>query len=185
MTLRRALLALLTLPSLPARAEDALDRVMRALAAVRTSEAAFEETKEIPGLESPLPSSGVLRWAAPDRLERHTTAPNEERLVIEGDRLTYQRGGVRRDLSLDQSPELRPLVESIRSTLAGDLATLRRHYEVAFEGTPDAWTLRLTPRLPRVRAAVRRVTLTGRGAAVLTVATEGNETTLMRITPRP
>ncbi|WP_426955910.1 LolA family protein [Muricoccus radiodurans] len=185
MTARRAVLALLVLPAFPARAQDALQQVMRAFAAIRTREARFEEVKEIAGLTTSLPSSGTLRWTAPDRFEKHTTAPNEERLVVEGDRLTYQRGTIRRELSLDQSPELRPLVESIRATLAGDLATLQRHYEVAFEGTPEAWTLRLTPRLARVRAAVQRVTLSGSGGAVRRVETVGNESSVMQVTPGP
>jgi outer membrane lipoprotein-sorting protein len=171
----------------PAHAETPLEALMRRFAAVRTSRATFTEEKAIPELELPLPSRGTLSWQAPDRLEKHTTAPIEEILRIEGDRLTLERPqqDVRQTLSLDRSPEIRPLVEAIRATLAGDLATLRRHYTVAFEGDPaGGWRMVLTPLSPRVLAAVQRITLAGRGAAILSVESQqGGGVSRMRIEP--
>jgi hypothetical protein len=183
-----ALIAALGLGHLPpARAETALEALMRRFAAVRTSRATFTEEKAIPELELPLPSRGTLSWQAPDRLEKHTTTPIEEILRVEGDRLTLERPqqDVRQTLSLDRSPEIRPLVEAIRATLAGDLATLRRHYAVAFEGDPaDAWRMVLTPLSPRVLAAVQHITLAGRGAAILSVESQqGGGVSRMRIEP--
>ncbi|MFT8243682.1 LolA-related protein [Roseomonas sp. BN140053] len=169
-------------------AAPGLDAVMRALAAVRGSQASFAEEKALPGLFLPLPSSGTLSWTTPDRLEKHTLEPVEEILRVEGERLLFERPGlgIRRELSLDGSPELRPLVEAVRSTLAGDLATLRRFYRVAFSGDPAGWEMRLTPLSPRVQEAVRQVTVSGRGGAVLLVESEGADgTTRLRITPRP
>jgi outer membrane lipoprotein-sorting protein len=171
----------------PAHAETPLEALMRRFAAVRTSRATFTEEKAIPELELPLPSRGTLSWQAPDRLEKHTTTPIEEILRVEGDRLTLERPqqDVRQTLSLDRSPEIRPLVEAIRATLAGDLATLRRHYAVAFEGDPaDAWRMVLTPLSPRVLAAVQHITLAGRGAAILSVESQqGGGVSRMRIEP--
>jgi len=191
MTTRRALL-LATLPLLatPALAQpDAtLEGVMAALAARRESRAEFTESKEFPELSTPLPSTGTLSWTAPDRLEKRTTYPMEETLRVEGDRLLFSRPaqGIRREMSLDESPELRPLVESIRATLAGDLPTLRRHYEVAFRPGSEGWVMRLVPRSLRVRAALQSVEVSGRGAEILAVVTRGNEgETRMAITPRP
>ena len=188
---RRAALLAAAVAALPppALADTPLETLMHGFAAVRTSRADFVEEKALPELHLPLPSTGTLSWSAPDRLEKHTTDPIEEILLVEGDRLTFERPNrnLRQVLSLDQSPEIRPLVEAIRSTLAGDLPTLQRHYEIEFEGAPGAaWEMRLTPRSLRVRVAVQRVVLAGRGAAVLSVDTEGGEgTTRMRITPRP
>jgi predicted LPLAT superfamily acyltransferase len=184
---RRALLAALAIPA-AARAEaGGLEEVMRRLAAVRSSEAVFEEVKEIAELATLLPSSGTLRWIAPDRLEKHVTDPFEERLIVEGDRLTYLRPGqgVRQEFNLDQAPEMRALVEAIRSTLAGDLPTLRRHYEVGFEGTPETWTINLKPLSHRVRAVVQRLVVSGRGASIRRFETIGNNSSVMQITPRP
>jgi hypothetical protein len=62
---------------------------------------------------------------------------------------------------------------------------LSRHYEAAFDGRPAAdWRLALTPLSTRVRAAVQRIHLSGRGAQILAVDTEGGGgVTRMRIQP--
>lgn len=184
---RRAFVALLAAVPSSARAENALEATMRALAAVRTSRARFEEAKEVAQIGGVLNSVGTLSWQAPDRLERRTTEPFEEILTVEGDRLTYARPArnVRREFALDAAPELRPFAEGMRAVLAGDLPTLRRYFDVSFDGTPGAWTLRLVPRSLAVRAAVQRITFTGEGAAIRLVETAGNESTTLRVTPLP
>jgi hypothetical protein len=192
-THRRTLLAAAAgaLVAATARAQQpaTLDAVMAALAARRQGRARFTETKEFPELSMPLPSSGTLSWSAPDRLEKHTTEPLEEILRVEGDRLVFARPAqnLRRELGLDDQPELRPLVESVRATLAGDLAVLRKHYEVRFAAQPDGgWRIELTPRSMRVYAALQSVAIGGRGDAVLSVVTRGNQgETRMTITPEP
>ena len=183
--------ALILATAIPATAHagqrEPVEALMRGFAAIRASRATFTEERELPELDRPLLSSGTLSWQAPDRLEKHTTAPIEEVLRIEGDTLTLERPqqGVRQMLSLDRSPEVRPLVEAIRATLAGDLAALRRHYAVAFSGDPAGrWTLVLTPLSTRVLAAVQRVTLTGQGTAILGIESQyGGGFARMRIEP--
>jgi hypothetical protein len=170
---RRLLLA----APLAAQAADPLGAVMAALAAVRESHATFVEQKELPELERPLTSRGTLSWRAPDRLEKRTLDPAPELFLVEGDRLTLERPGrgLRESVALDAAPEIRPLVEALRATLAGDLATLRAHHEVAFSGSPARWRILLVPRSPRLRAAVQRIALEGEGAFLRVVETQGNE----------
>ncbi|MFC7554511.1 LolA-related protein [Pseudoroseomonas wenyumeiae] len=141
-----------------------------------------------PRASSPLPSTGTLSWTAPDRLEKHTTWPAEETLRVEGDRLLLARPaqGIRQELSLDQSPEIRPFVEAIRATLAGDLATLRQYYEVSFSPEGEGWHMVLKPLSARIRVALQRVDIYGSGGFVRQVETRGNDgITTLRITPRP
>jgi hypothetical protein len=187
---RAALLGLLLTP-LPARAHDeaALVRIMAGLAAEPQHRATFTEDKAIPELDLPLPSEGTLRWSAPDSLEKHTTSPIEERIAVEAGRLTYERPdrGIRRDFSLEEQPEMGALVEAIRGTLAGDIAALRRHYEVDFGMQRDgSWRMELVPLSLRVRGAVQRIVITGEGSEVRGVDTEGHGgVTRMRIAPAP
>jgi hypothetical protein len=189
MTLGRRVVLLLLLAA-PALAQDApapgLDQVMRDLAAVPRRQSRFTEEKVIPELDIGLPNEGTLLWVAPDRLEKHTTWPIDEFLAVQSGRLRYERRdrGVQRDFALAEQPEMAALVEAIRATLAGDLPALRQHYEVAFNGTPAGWTLVLTPLSLRLRGAVQRITITGEGAALRGVDTEGNGgTTRMRVLP--
>jgi outer membrane lipoprotein-sorting protein len=177
----------LVLP-LAAQAPDPLAAVMAALRAVRTSNATFVEEKEVPELERPLVSRGTLAWRAPDRLEKRTTDPTPELFLIEGDSLTLERPqrGLRETLALDTIPEIRPLVEALRATLAGDIATLRRHHDVTFSGDTTRWRIVLVPQSPRLRGAVQRITLEGSGGFLAVVETQGNEgRTRLMATPAP
>lgn len=185
---RRLLLAALALPAGPALAQiDELPLLMQALGAVRERQDRFTEERAIPELDLPLPNEGTLSWSAPDRLEKHTLSPIDERLAVSGGRLVYERRDrdFRREFALTDQPEMQALVEAIRGVLAGDLATLRRHYEVAFDGRHDGdWRLVLRPLSMRVLASVQRILVTGRAARLIGVDTEGNgSVTRMRILP--
>ncbi|MBL6457041.1 hypothetical protein JMJ55_17025 [Belnapia sp. T6] len=184
-------LLLLLLLAAPARAQEdaALARLMAGFAAQPRSTAAFTEEKAIPELDLPLPSEGTLSWQAPDRLEKHTTSPIDEVLRVAGGRLLYERPdrGLRREFALEEQPEMQALVEAVRGTLAGDLAALRRHYSIAF--TPEApehgWRMLLTPLSLRVRSAVQRIVVSGRGPQVRLIETEGGGgVSRMQIHPR-
>lgn len=183
---RRLLLLAAAMPFAAHADEDALVRQMQALAAVRSRRSSFTEERAIPELDVPLPNSGTLRWQAPDQLEKHTLSPFEERLTVIGQRLTYERPdrGIRRDFALSEQPEMQALVEAIRATLAGDLATLRQHYEVSFSAAADgSWRMVLAPLSFRLRGAVQRIVVSGRGAELTGVDTEGGGgVTRLRIT---
>lgn len=185
MTRRAVLIALLLVPA-AGHAQDALASVMAGLAAVRDSRASFVEEKQLPELDRPLTARGTLAWRAPDRLEKRTTEPFQERLLVEGDRLVLERPDrdQRQDVALDTAPEIRPLVEAIRATLAGDAATLRRYFRIDFGGDASRWRMVLTPLSMRVLAAVQRITIEGEGDAVRVVETQGREgRSRMMVTP--
>lgn len=179
--------ALLVLP-LVAQGADPLAAVMAALRAVRASRATFVEEKQVPELDRPIVSRGTLAWRAPDRLEKLTMDPAPETFLVEGDRLTIERPqrGLRETIALDAAPEIRPLVEALRATLAGDIATLRQHHEVGFSGDVGQWRITLVPRSLRLRGAVQRITLEGRGGFLAVVETQGNDgRTRLMATPAP
>jgi hypothetical protein len=179
--------ALLVLP-LAAQAADPLAAVMAALRAVPASRATFVEEKEVPELDRPLVSRGTLAWRAPDRLEKRTIEPAPELFLVEGGRVTLERPqrGLRETLELDAAPEIRPLVEALRATLAGDLATLRQHHEVGFSGDAARWRILLVPRSLRLRGAVQRIVLEGSGGFLAVVETQGHDgRTRLMATPAP
>jgi outer membrane lipoprotein-sorting protein len=132
----------------PAAAADwSAEQLMRELAQVKSARAKFVERKHMAILNAPLESSGTLIYTAPDRLEKHTLAPRQESLVLERDRLTLENKerNQRRTFGLQDHPVLWAFVESIRSTLAGDLATLSRFYQVTLDGSERRWRLTLKP----------------------------------------
>jgi len=143
-----------------------LTALMAALANHRQDEASFEEKKFISVLDQPVESSGELRFVAPDHLEKITVKPRAESMVLDGDRLTLQRGSRKKVVSLSEYPEIAGMVESMRATLAGDRKALERSYHLGFEGTAEAWSLILIPTDARIARVVARIHMHGSGDQV-------------------
>ena len=161
---------------------------MRTLAAVSRSQSTFREEKHLAQLTAPVIDSGTLLYVRPDHLEKHTTAPQDERLVVDGARLSIARGGqAPRILDLDDQPEIAALVDTVRGTLAGDLAVLLRHYSVGLEGSEAAWRLTLVPIEPRLARLLRLVRIDGHGSSLDVIQTEQADgaSTRMTIAPLP
>jgi len=142
-------------------ATDELDTVMQLLAARRHGEASFIEQQFLSLLKRPVESSGELIYDAPNRLEKRTLEPHVESLVLDNDVLTVQRGHRSHVLELKSYPQLRPFVESIRATLAGDRNALERVFRLDFSGDVARWTLILAPLDAEVAKSVAQVQIDG------------------------
>jgi outer membrane lipoprotein-sorting protein len=167
---RLAAFALLAVAAAAFAADPPLtvERLMAELARHGSGTVRFTEVKSSALLKAPIESRGTLSYAAPARLEKHTRSPRDERLVVDRDTVVIERAarGERIELRLADYPALRGSVESIRGTLAGDLAALRRYYRVELEGTWADWRLHLLPADPELAELVHKVVIGGRGAAV-------------------
>lgn len=184
--LRRASVAAAVLAAcLPALAQGAWDvaELMGLLARNPPGNATYNETKYLALLDSPVESSGELRFVPPRYLERRTTAPGREVLIADGDSLVLERGGKRHVLSMKDQPEIAVMVESIRATLAGDRATLETLHELALRGNAGQWTLVLTPRAPAAARFVARIDVSGRQSRIdrIEIQMVGGDRSLMTI----
>jgi hypothetical protein len=173
--------------ALVATAADAwsLDALMSLIRAHPPGRAHFDETKTVSILDRPLQSSGELVFTPPARLEKHVTSPGDERVIADGKQLVIERGGKRRAIALADHPEIAVLIESIRATLAGDGAALRRVYRVGLDGSADAWRLVLVPIDEAASKLVAKVTIEGSRAQVQRVEVEqaDGDRSLMQIRP--
>jgi outer membrane lipoprotein-sorting protein len=140
-----------------------LEKLMRDLSQVRSSKARFVERKYLKVLNAPLELRGTLTYSAPGRLEKRTHSPRPETLTLDGDKLTIENPARResRSLRLQDYPVLRALVESIRSTLSGDIQALERFYRVDLEGGPAQWRLYLVPRDKEMRTVISLIRIEG------------------------
>jgi HPt (histidine-containing phosphotransfer) domain-containing protein len=82
-------------------------------------------------------------------------------MVLDKDTLSLERDRRRMTLQLSQRPEVAAFVESIRSTLQGNRASLERNYKLALSGSLDAWVLTLVPNDSRMATLLQRITLSG------------------------
>jgi len=136
-------------------------QLLRILATVDNSAARFTEEKTLSVLEKPLIIMGILRYDAPDHLQKQVVSPQPESYDIRGEQLTIITHEGRRKLSLDDYPMLRIFVESLRATLAGNLDTLDRYYRLEFVGTIEKWQLNLLPRDDTVKQHVSQIIIRG------------------------
>ena len=159
--------------------------LMDALRDHRPERAQFSETRHLALLERPLESSGELSFTPPDRLEKRTTSPGTERLVVDRDTLSVERAGRTSTLALRDFPQAAALVGGIRATLAGDRAALERDYTLALDGSAPAWHLTLRPRAAALSAIVKRIEVSGNGPVVRRIETQqaDGDWSVLLITP--
>jgi hypothetical protein len=164
----------------------ALDQLMSLMAQRRHGEADFSEKKYLSMLKQPLESSGLLIYDAPDHLEQRTTLPRPQSVVLDHGIVTMHIGHRERVLRLADYPQLAPLIDSIRATLAGDRAALERVFQLDFSGTLERWQLRLEPRDAQLAATLKRIDMQGQRDAVheVQVWQSDGDRSLMSITPR-
>ena len=178
-------LVLVALPSWPAEGQWGLADLMRSLKTINSSNARFSERKELAILNAPLESSGTLIYRAPGRIEKHTLTPERESLILDRDELVLESAerGWKKSFGLREHPVVWAFVESIRSTLAGDLAMLERFYDVKLEGIESRWQLTLVPREPEMKAVVDEILISGGGTSIsrIEIREAGGDRSVMTI----
>ncbi len=140
-----------------------VEQLLESLARNRQAEVRFEETAFSNLLTQPLKTQGVLRFTPPRGLEKHITAPHDERYLVEDDTVFFESKtkGTSRTLSLHDYPALRAFIEAFRATLANDVITLRRFYRVTLQGDPQRWGLVLRPLDDAVQELVESIRFSG------------------------
>jgi len=167
----RLLALLLALAPAAGRADErwTLDRLMATLADRAGGQVRFVERKYLAILDEPLVSRGTMRFTPPGRLERHTTSPSEENMLLDGDRLVIRRDGRELSLQLRSHPEAAAFIDSIRGTLAGDRAALERRFLLSLAGSRQAWTLDLLPKDAKLAELVLRIHIEGRDGRIRSI----------------
>jgi hypothetical protein len=140
-----------------------VEQLIESLAKNQPAEVGFEETAFSNLLTQPLKTRGILRFTPPSRLEKHITAPHDERYLVEGDTVLSESKtrGTKRTLSLHDYPVLRAFIEAFRSTLANDVVTLKRFYSVTLQGEPQRWVMILRPLDKAVQELVESIRFSG------------------------
>ena len=155
-----------------APATDALDQLMTRLRQRQHGHVSFSEVHISSMLDRPLTSSGELFYDAPDRLEKRTTTPRPERMVLENGQLSFERRHKEYHVALADFPQAAPYIEGIRATLAGDRPALERVFRLSFTNSGDQWTLTLTPLDAHVAAEVAAVRIDGLSDVIRTVTVQ-------------
>jgi len=181
--IRRLLLLILVIPALSHAEQWDIEQLMVELAQVRSSHAYFVEKKSIAILTVPVESSGELIYTAPDHLEKRTDKPKIESMILDKDTLNIelssqlnspignQTSSKNYQLQLHDYPEIAVFIDSIRGTLAGDLVSLQKNYQLSLFGNADNWTLSLKPTNQKMLAIVKCIEISGAHNAINRIET--------------
>jgi len=167
-----------------AQAQDlTLDSILALFAQRQHGHVNYTEEVASDLLERPLHTSGELFFDAPDRLEKRTLKPSPQQLIAEGDQLTLVRGRHRASMRLSDYPQLSPLLNGLRATLAGDRATLEKNFQIALSARGEDWTLGLQPLASEDKPVYKRIEIRGNGGDIQNVSLErsNGERTLMTL----
>jgi outer membrane lipoprotein-sorting protein len=149
-----------------AQAQNTIDQLMADLASNPGGRAKFFEKRYLTIMEKPIQLSGEMVYLPPHRLEKHTHLPTAETLILDKDRISVVRGSRAFSISLSSRPEAQAFVDSIRSTLSGDRASLERNYGLSLQGERAQWSLVLVPTQVALGRVIQRINVSGREGQV-------------------
>jgi outer membrane lipoprotein-sorting protein len=145
--------------------------LMRLFANGKNIKAEFAERKYIRILDTPVESSGELVFRAPARLEKRTFRPRSESLLIDGSKVSIERGSLRRTFSLDEFADMASLVRSLTATFRGDQVSIEQYFTWKLSGPANRWQLILTPKNSKLFVTLKEIRLAGDSGYVHTVET--------------
>lgn len=107
----------------------------------------FIERKFYSFLKKPTEIHGVLRYRAPNTLEKNILSLNKNASYrIIGSKLFIKKEGKKeRKVLLSHYPEVLALANSIRALFAGKITVLKEFFAIELKGSPENWTMVLTP----------------------------------------
>ena len=116
-----------------------LKNVMTRLASVKSAKADFIEKRFVKLLTAPVESRGVLIYTAPDRFEKHTKYPVEERMTVARDMVTLDNIARKKmqQIFIPQFPALAAIVDAMRGALSGNLPQLQQAFAIQISGTSE------------------------------------------------
>jgi hypothetical protein len=148
------------------QSNDALLKgIMSQLAKVSSAKSDFTEQKFVKLLNAPVESSGTLFYQAPDRFEKYTKKPVEEKMTVERDTVTLEQIARKKQqkLFVGSYPALAAIIDAMRGALSGNLAALQATFKISAEGNAGQWTLKLVPIDAEQLAYVHAIRVSGKG----------------------
>jgi len=128
-----------------------------------TVRADFKETRQLSLLTDAIETEGVLYFAPPDRLARHTTRPGSSRVVVHDGRVAIEDETGARTFDLGSSEIAQSLVGNLIVLLRGDLSGLRERYTIEYTSGGRRWQLDLKPRSKALRVMIEGIRFSGAG----------------------
>jgi outer membrane lipoprotein-sorting protein len=145
--------------------------LMQLFSANKNIKTEFVERKYVKILDVPVESKGELIFKAPLHLEKNTKFPITESLIIDGNKVSIERGTFKRSMALDDLSDMTSLVQSLTATFRGDQLGIEQYFVWTLKGTVNKWQLILKPKSIKLFVRIREIRFLGENDYVHTVET--------------
>jgi Outer membrane lipoprotein carrier protein LolA-like len=145
-----------------------LNDVMSKLSNVKAAKSEFTETRYLKLLVAPIQSSGVLTYTAPDKFEKLTLKPVEEKMTIAKHLVTLEEPakGRKNTITPNSFPALSALIDAMRGALSGNATLLAETFKVKIDGSSSQWKLTLIPKEAVQFGYIHKITVSGKQDAI-------------------
>ena len=168
--------------------DERLRRVLAAVAAQPLAAAPFIERRLSALAATPLESRGTLSFNPAGLIEKQTTSPLRERVIISPETVTIDAGDGKplTVIRLDAQGALTGYGLGLRALLSGNEKLLRQVFDTRMSGTFENWKVQLLPRDPALKRGIRHIMVSGSGARLRLIETSetGGDIIEMTIIPR-
>ena len=182
--------------ALPARAQNLaplsrpaaaqlLPQVLAAVSRQPFSAVPFVERRLSAMLVMPLESRGTLTRESSRSIEKITTTPIRESVVLTAESMTVRAdNGAPKVVRFDAQPDLAAYANGLRAILAGDAGVMKKYFEVTLAGSLNRWEMKLAPLDAGIGRAIRQIVVRGEKGQVRLIETtetggDVNEMTLV------
>jgi len=174
--------ALLLLVMTPAWTLE-LQTVLEKTTVTPPDQVGFREQRHNPMLKEPLVLTGTLEYLRAGVLRKTIETPFQESFLIESDHVVIERDGDIRRLPLKKSRSLRTILGTIEAILSGRADKIEAEFTHQIGGTPDAWSVMLTPVSHGMRKQLVSLQVNGNDQSVTSIRIDlkGDEWHVMEI----
>ena len=155
---------MLGLSSWPAGANCAtpdLESVLAAVAIDPPQSVRFREERHNPMLDEPMLLTGTMEYLERGKMRKRVETPFQESYLVEPGQVSIERGTEIDVIRGRQGKFIAGFLGGIEAVLAGDMHALEASFEIRLEGTPQAWTLNLSPRSKRLAKHMQSLIVKG------------------------
>ena len=147
---------------LPARADDvsdALAKIARARASLKTLTVPFTQERTIGLLASTVKSEGELTMVRPDKLRWELKAPDAVTYWITPEGFSYATASGGASVGKAAAARFAAVLGDLTALCGGDLESLRKRYDLSVPGTSDGIVLLASPRADDVKKHIKSLEL--------------------------
>lgn len=168
----------------PVRAVE-LESLLGGVAQTERRAVAFEETRTIAGVTTPLVSRGQLIYEPGGRLIKRFETPRRETAILDEDRLTILDADDTEVATIDlwMQRDLQLVFTGLQAVFSGDAAALRQAFDIQIGGDTARWRIQLTPKSDEGELRLQTVVVSGsaRQIADFEVRERSGDTAVIRL----